>query len=58
MFLTLPIAIGVMIEAFRKQGYEDMANSLRELAGQSFEQVLGISPYDIDITEEGIRGWD
>ncbi len=58
MFLTVPLAILVMVEAFEKEGGVSEAAEMREFAGQAFEQVTGRSAYDIDITDTGeIKGY-
>jgi len=58
MFFTVPLTIMVMIKSFETEGRMEEADEMRELAGQSFEQVVGRSPYDIDITDSGeIKGY-
>lgn len=58
LMLTFPLAILAVVQSLEQNGQADDAAAMREVAGQTFEQVLGISPYDIDITEAGIAGYD
>ena len=53
MFLTVPVAILTLVKSFEANGQEDAAMQIRELSGSAFEQAIGMSPYDIDITPEG-----
>lgn len=58
MFLTVPIAILTMVKSFETEGLMSEADEMREFAGQSFQQVVGFSAYDIDITDSGeIKGY-
>ena len=53
MFLTVPVSVLAMVQGYEAQGQEAEAAAMREAAGNAFEQVIGLSPYDIDIDETG-----
>ncbi len=53
MFLTVPISILAMVQAYEQKGLNAEASKMREFAGQAFEQVVGRSPYDISVKPDG-----
>jgi len=53
MFLTIPVALLTLVQAYEQEGQMAEAAQMRELAASTFEQIVGLSPYDIDITASG-----
>ncbi|MCB0718856.1 MAG: hypothetical protein KDD65_10450 [Bacteroidetes bacterium] len=53
LFLTVPVAILTLVKSFEANGQDDAAMQIREFSGSAFQQAIGMSAYDIDITPEG-----
>ncbi len=53
LFLTIPVALLALVQAYEAEGRMTEAAQMRKIAADAFVQIVGLSPYDIDITDAG-----